>query len=183
MDEAEKLRILTAQVDRLILDWERFFAGERKTPPQDERQLVARRLRLLGESGFRSRTNQFRLEQLQQRFHTYNALWERQLRVREEGRKPGMAAAGVAAPANAEAAKAVQESEDRGRALYERYCAAKRALGEDVRLDEEGFVTRLARQRKALEKHLGEAVRFDVVVRDGKVKLAARGRNRNGNGG
>ncbi len=180
MDEAKKLQILTQQVDRLILDWERFFAGERKTPPQNERQLIARRLRRLGEAGFRTHANQFRLEQLQQRFMTYSALWERQLRMREEGRRAGAPVQPAGARPNAGGAKPVQGGEDGAQRLYEQYCAAKRSLGEDVRLDRESFAARLEKQKAALEKRLGKAVSFDVVVRDGKVKLAAHGRNGNG---
>ncbi len=180
MNEGKKIKILTAQVDKLILDWERFFAGERKTPPQNERQAVARRLRLLGESGFRTHANQFRLEQLQQRFMTYNALWERQLRLKEEGRSQGAPMRRAGVRSNEDTSKPVQEGEDAVGRLYERYCSAKRSLGEDVRLDRESFASRLARQAATLEKRLGTSVTFDVVVRDGKVKLAAHGRNGNG---
>lgn len=82
MDMTGRVEQLERELRDLILQWERFFSGDRKEPPQKEREALNRRLRLLAEHGSGSRAVQFRFEQLQHRFATYNALWERQLRER-----------------------------------------------------------------------------------------------------
>jgi flavin-dependent dehydrogenase len=58
--------------------------------------------------------------------------------------------------------------------LYDRYVAAKREHGEEVSLDRERFERQLAEKQEKLKAQLGRDVRFEVMVDDGKVKLAAR---------
>jgi len=183
MDNAEKVAALGVELERLILEWEKFFSGERRVPPALERERLARRFHNLTEHGLRSSAAQFRLEQLQNRFMTYSQLWERLLRQREEGRQTGAPARRpLPAAPNAGGPATVDRPGERG-SLYDRYVAAKRLLGQAVNMDREAFEGKMARQRVALEKRLGGEVRFDVLVQDDKVKLAARGKNRKGNGG
>ncbi len=62
------------------------------------------------------------------------------------------------------------------RDLFDRYVAARKARGEDVsgyRL--EGFVEGLERERRKVRERLGEGeILFDVVERDGRVRLVAK---------
>ncbi len=62
----------------LIREWERYFAGDLRVPPEKERTAIQRQLRQLTEKGTQRRTEQYRLEQLQHRFMTYVQMWERQ---------------------------------------------------------------------------------------------------------
>lgn len=73
---------------------------------------------------------------------------------------------------------------DPERDLYQRYIEARRARGEDVtNLDFGGFAERLARERKRLKEHFGETeIEFDVLERDGRIRLVARGKNESGVG-
>ncbi len=182
MQVGAKIKILTAELESLILEWEKFFAGVRRVPPNNERDLLARRLRLLSEHQCRTAVNQFRLEQLQQRFMTYSQLWERQLRAREEGRSVGRPGRPAAAPApNAGAPASVKGTGNDD--LYERYVAAKRRLGQPVRMSREAFAAGIDRRLEALREELGPNVRLEVRVQDDKVVLAARARRRKDNGG
>jgi len=65
---------------------------------------------------------------------------------------------------------------DPDRDLFDRYVAAKKAMGEDVsgyRL--EGFVEGLERERRKVRERFGSAdIVFDVAERDGRVRLIAR---------
>jgi hypothetical protein len=144
-------------------------------PPHDDGDRLGRRLRLLAESSAGSRVERFRLEQLQHRFQSYLQNGA-PARDREEG-GPGGAAGrpGVertAPPTNAAAAGAVDDQG--GPALYDRYVAAKLALGLAVGVDREAFEAQLAAQRERLRPKLGDDVLFEVLVEDGKVRLAAR---------
>jgi len=84
----QQLPALEQMLNRLIREWERFFAGDRRVPPVVERTALDRRFRALLERPDNRRSVQFKFEQLQHRFGTYSQMWERMLREREEGRSP-----------------------------------------------------------------------------------------------
>lgn len=174
----ERVTMLEREFRDLVTKWERFFAGDLRVPPMNERTALERRLRRLSESpGNARRVDQFRLENLQHKFMTYAQNWERMLREREEGRGRAFVVGRGAVPAppsaaNARPAASVHSGE--GESLFDRYQAAKAALGQSVATDREAFEAKIAAQREALEARLGGAVRFEVKVEDGKVKLAAR---------
>lgn len=191
----DPLRLMAAlerELQGLILEWERFFNGDRRLPPQAERASLQRRIRQLEDRAFLRGAARFRLNQLQHRFSSYSALWERQLRQREEGRRIAshagrrvetvtgraetaetVSAAGGSPPRpNDPGPGSVKRDVTVG--LYEKWRAAKAEAGEPVRLSLDAFRAQLERQRKALEERLGGRVVFDVVVRDGRAKLVAK---------
>lgn len=168
MELGTQIATLEQELGKLIREWERFFAGDRRTPPQPERDRFNRRLRLIADRGRRP-VDQFKLEQLQHRFATYVALWERQLREREEGR--GLAAAAGRRP-NVSPALSVDDLGDDD--IYQRYAKAKGTLGQSVKVDREAFLEQVEAQRARLESKLGRQVELDVVVDGDRVKLAAR---------
>ncbi len=200
-DTMRLVATLERELKALILEWERFFSGDRRLPPQAERTGLERRIRQLGDGAAVRGAARFRLNQLQHRFSSYCALWERQLRQREEGRRIGAhagrrvetvtgraetAEGGVPdarrrTRANETASGSVER--DVAGALYLKWQEAKRRVGEPVRLSEDAFRTQLERQRAQLEQRLGRHVEFDVVIRDGRVKLVARNATRTEGGG
>jgi hypothetical protein len=161
-----------------VKNWERFFAGQLRVPPEVERSRFAQRLRTLAEQKFNRRADQFRVEQLQHRFMSYSQNWERMLREREEGRLPGMeqAPSPHTHPHIEETNAPTLTSVDTGdrASLYDRYVAAKRQLGLDVRMKRAEFEKQLEQQREQLQTQHGRQFRFEVRVEGGKVKLAAR---------
>lgn len=185
MNLAEQLAIVEHALQSLIRDWERFFAGDLRVPPHDDRDRLARRLRLLAESSAGSRVERYRLEQIQHRFMTYSQNWDRMLRDREEGRIRGGTPVGrptseSPAPApNVRRRRAVDEQG--GDSLYDRWVAAKRSQGLEVGVDRATFELQLAEQRRKIEAKLGNEVRFDVLIDDGKVRLAARAKKARSN--
>lgn len=185
MNLGEQLELVERALQALIRDWERFFAGDLRVPPHDDKDRLARRLRLLAESAAGSRVDRYRLEQIQHRFMTYSQNWERMLREREEGRTRGGPSAGrpvAEAPAprpNVRAPSAVDAQERES--LYDRYVAAKRANGLEVGVDRTTFESQLAEQRQKLQARHGGEVRFEVMVEDGKVRLAARAKKARSN--
>jgi hypothetical protein len=161
-----------------VRNWERFFSGGLRVPPEVERARLAQRLRTLAEQTFKRRADQFRVEQIQHRFMSYSQNWERMLRDREEGRLQRSDGSSVPRThphfeeSNGPTVTSVDSSESGS--LYDRYVAAKRELGLDVRMGRSDFDQQLEQQREALQKKLGREVQFEVRVEDGKVKLAAR---------
>lgn len=178
MDLEQKIQMLERDLREQVKNWERFFSGRIRVPPEVERARFAQRLRTLAEQTFNRRADQFRVEQLQHRFMSYSQNWERMLRDREEGRLARSEAATTSRSypsieeTNGPTVTSVDPSE-RG-SLYDRYVAAKETLGHGVRMERSEFDQQLERQRAQLEKKLGRRVQFEVRVEDGKVKLAAR---------
>lgn len=182
---------LERQLQGLILEWERFFSGDRRLPPHLERTRLERRIRQLQEVGDLRGGARFRLDQLQHRFSTYAALWERQLRQREEGRRVGALAgrrietigrsAVVESGPNERVSASVESSEGAG--LYDRWMEAKREVGSGAGMSREQFEAKLEKQRRELEGRLGQKVEFDVTVREGRVKLTARATKKEKGGG
>ncbi len=175
MDNEAAVVQLEKELQALILEWERFFSRDRRLPPQNERLELSRRIRRLFERGIQGSAAQFRLQQLQYRFNTYNQLWERQLREREEGRRSGVWRRPGARRGDAPRGRSVQGG-GTGASLYDRYVAEMRRLGRDVTVDREAFERRVERQRERVEQQLGRPVELDVVVSGDKVRLAARAR-------
>lgn len=163
---------LDRALQALVIEWERFFSGDRKLPPVGERDRFARRLRVLVDREARG-ADAFRREQLQHRFTLYTQMWQRQLRLREEGRvASGYVRADAPRAPNAGPAKTVQSDGDDG--LYDQYVAERARLGQKVGVSREAFAEQLDRQREQLEARFGRKVRFRVQVEAGKVKVAAR---------
>lgn len=178
MDLEQKIQMLERDLREHVKNWERFFSGRLRVPPEIERTRFAQRLRTLAEKNFTRRADQFRVEQLQHKFMSYSQNWERMLREREEGRLARADGVGAHATqphfeeANGPTVTSVDPSE-RG-PLYDRYVSAKRQLGLDVRMGRSEFDKHLEKQREQLQNKLGRDVQFEVRVEDGKVKLAAR---------
>jgi hypothetical protein len=185
MSLTDSIALVENALRDLIRDWERFFAGDLKVPPQAKHDRISTRLRSLSQEPMQKRADQFRLEQLQHRFMAYAVNWERMLREREEGR----GRFGAAVPAKAEETRAVANAraaasvEKRtGDSLYDRYVAAKHEHGEELKTDRAAFEAQIEAERAKLEKRLGDKVRFEVLVENGKVKLAARRERRKAKG-
>jgi hypothetical protein len=185
MNLTDSIALVENALRDLIREWERFFAGDLKVPPQAKHDRISGRLKSLSHQPMQRRADQFRLEQLEHRFMAYAMNWERMLREREEGRgrfAPGAQAkaAGAASPTNTARAESVDQR--KGDSLYDRYVAAKSEHGQEVGADRAAFEAQIDAERAKLEDRLGEKVRFEVLVEDGKVKLAARRERRKGEG-
>ena len=83
--EAE-LQTIEADFKALEIAYEQYFMGIERFEPAKERQIVALRLRrMLG--AFMTQTDlRFRLQNINSRFQSYAAYWDRILRLIEEGR-------------------------------------------------------------------------------------------------
>ncbi len=182
---ARDLDILEQSITALKLDYERFFSGDVKVPPLPARKSVEQALRRVGNAPVEKVAERFRLQALQSRFTTLSDLWEKRLLAREEGRSPVRLVArprpaGPAPPSppgDAGPPGSVKGS-GRGdlRSLFDRYCAARAAAGEDAsRLRYDRFEELVKKQAAEIRKATGATrLAFDVQTRDGKVRLVGR---------
>lgn len=170
---------LERRLEQLIRRWERFVRNdpEVRIPPEVERVALERSLRELSREEFRTAAEQFRMEQLLHRFATFNGLWQRLLREREEvrGRVAAARAAMAATPGgNAPTPASVSAEDAEVHTLHRQYLAALRSAGSQAAVSLEGFRTALERQRTTLEQRGAAVEGFDVVQEDGAVKVRAR---------
>lgn len=191
MDYSSKIIGLEGDLRTLITRWDRFFSGDLRMPPTREKEILRRRLRTLAEdSGGAHSGDRFRLDQLQHRFMSYAANWQRLLREREEGVRrfvPGRqeGAGPFVSPAPQEvmtntpppASVDPVDTDD----LFERWCSAKAKIGDDVKINRQAFEAQVVRQRQDIERRMNSTVVMEVTVADGNVKLTAR-RAENANG-
>jgi hypothetical protein len=176
---SEQIAIIERALQEHIRKWDRFFAGAEKAVPQAEREHIGRRIRMLSEQTVHRRAEQFRIEQLQHRFQTYSMNWERMLREREEGRNVAGPAIPPVRPAEELNATPPAPVNPQGElSLFDRYCAAKALQGHDVNVDRKSFDEQIEQQRQRIEARLGQAVRFEVQVDDGNVRVVARKKKR-----
>jgi hypothetical protein len=182
---ARDLDLLEKSITALKLDYERFFSGDVKVPPLPARKSVEQVLRHIGNAPVEKVADRFRFQALQSRFTALSDLWEKRLLAREEGRGPVRLAArarlpepGATRPAGDAPAPGSVKGSGRSdiRSLFDRYCAARAAAGEDVsRLRYDRFEALVKKQATEIRKATGATrLAFDVQTRDGKVRLVGR---------
>jgi len=182
---ARDLDLLDKSIASLKLDYERFFSGDLKVPPLPARKSVEQVLRRVGNVSLVKAEERFRLQALQSRFTALSELWEKRLVAKEEGRgrvRPPIRVRSVeqpaASPAGDAGAAASVKGSGRGdlRSLFDRYCAARAAVGEDAsRLRYDRFEELVKKQTAEIRRATGATgLAFDVQTRDGKVRLVGR---------
>jgi hypothetical protein len=173
MSVAPQLDRLEHSILELRVEFERFFNGDRPTPPEGVRtriQTVFRRLR--SGNQIRDPADHYRLSQLEARFNSYSELYNRRVREREEGDRR---ARFTATPAFDPAAGVVVEEwgfePGAAEALYRGLAAGHGAPGFDL----ETFRGYLDRQLETIRTKTGcSRVQFRLAAEGGKTKLKAK---------
>jgi hypothetical protein len=166
---------LSNDIQKLRVDFERFFNGALPFPPDDLRGKVQAQIRHLRTLSLQSAVDNFRLGDLEARFTSYNELFNRRVRDQEEGRH---AAARPAPPPEAkryDPEKGIVFGEsvepEAAEALYQGLATS----GDAPRFDLDSFQTYLTRQVAAIREKTGcSQVQFRLAAEDGKLKLKAR---------
>ena len=188
-------------LEALKARYEMYFLGIEKREPTRERNEMKRRVEKLKESFTKNTGLKFRLQTLHARFLSYERLWQRSTREKEEGtyrrdlfkarmRAKGEAtpAAGSATPEEARPAAASPKprpaagpatfsgtSEPQLRALFDAYVDAKKRCKEDVsRLSYESLAKSVQKQvPELMTRFKAKSVEFRVEVKEGKAILKA----------
>jgi hypothetical protein len=189
-----QLRELEAEIKRLEIEYNLFFAGRLPKLPWDTRARVEGLVKQYDRMHIQNTAERFRFQGLQSKFNSFCELWERNLKNRELGRPgpqrprtpdastpaappPPQAAAPAAPPAGAgrPGAVSVRDAEaevHKVQALHEEFNEARRRLGEpEVSFDR--FRDVVKSQVSKLGKD-GTGVAFRVSVKDGRVAFTAK---------
>jgi len=188
-DDLDRLDVTIRQ---LQVKWDLFFNGQEKKPPSDLQSKVEALIRQYANAEIRNSGERFRYQSLSTRFTTFNELWQKRLRAREEGKVFGLH--GLRAeqlpppappppreprsktPAPGEI-RVTDASRDTAavRALYERFVQERQRAGETHAPVFENFRDLITQQTERIRAEKGaQAVDFRLETRDGKVSLKAR---------
>jgi hypothetical protein len=190
---------LETMLRQLQIEWEKFFGGVEKKPPNELRARVEGIVKRYAYTEIRNNTERFRYQALSSRFNTFNELWNKRMRAIEEGRPlglhgraaiaaagtaGGLSAAGVAAPARPAATPAAggefrvrsaEKDESAVRALYERFLQARQEAGEKGTVKFDNFQKLISQQASRIMADKGaQAVDFRLETKEGKVSLKAK---------
>jgi hypothetical protein len=190
---------LERAIERVNAEYSAFLYGAAARAPVESRRQVEAMLRRLNAVEIEAAAERYRFATLQGHYNSLAERWERQQAEKEDGKRPGFYAAfsGIVRPTavvprfsqtlskqdpNAGRPGSVNTAEPAaagpGRDLFERYVAAKKALGEDVSgYDYRQFAENLERERQKIREKTGtEDFEFEVKDSDGRVRLVARRR-------
>jgi hypothetical protein len=188
-DDLDRIDVMLRQ---LQVKWELFFNGQEKKPPSELQTQVDTLIKRLSNGEIRNNGERFRFQGLSARYTSFNELWQKKLRAREEGRafgmhglkaeklppRPPMSVAGVESrPEPPREFRVSDPSRDAVavRALYERYVEERRQTGEPGAPAFEAFQALIGKQaQKILADKGAAAVDFRLETKDGKVSLKAK---------
>jgi hypothetical protein len=93
----EDLGVIERSIRELQIEWDKFFGGLERRPPNEMRARLEALIRKHAGSDIRNNAHRFRYQTLTARYTTFNELWNKRLRALEEGRS----IRGVRVPAGA----------------------------------------------------------------------------------
>ncbi len=192
---SEDLDALERAIRQIQIEWDKFFSGIEKKPPNDSKTRLEALIRRHANAEIRNNTERFRYQTLTARYATLNELWSKKLRLREEGKAfgvHGLKAEALPPPpppapaaprhAGAHGGPAEQfrvQNPERDaqtvRALYESFLQARKGNGETAPVKYESFQKLIGQQAsRILSDKGGQAVEFRLEKKEGKVTLKAK---------
>ncbi len=172
---------------RLKVEFDIFFNGHRKKPPDDLKMKLERLLKKLGEASDMSFQERFRYNTIIARYYIYKDLWRRTLLCREDG-KPGSfrphekkddAAEAPPAPSAREYRVSISDPDaepERVKELYEALLSLKQeGSAETPTLPLDHFTRYISHQTRELRaRYECSRVMFTLAVEDAAVRFKAR---------
>jgi hypothetical protein len=196
---SEDLEQIEKGIRQLKIEWDKFFGGVERTPPNELRSRIEALLRRYAAGEIRNSTERFRYQTLTARYNTFNELWNKRLRALEEGRPMGLHGRALAIreaellamrPARAEEPETLRAPPPRPgeirvesaeldvqavRELFGRFIDARQTTGETGVVRFENFQKLITQQTTRILTEKGaQAVDFRLETKDGKVSLKAK---------
>jgi hypothetical protein len=190
----EDLDRIDITLRQLHAKWDLYFSGAERKPPLDLQAQVEALIRQWANQEIRNGGERFRYQGLAARFTTFNELWQKRLRAREEGKVFGMhglraeqippvaprrdaPAAPEPKPGPSSEFRVGDPQRDQAaiRALYDRFVEERQRTGEGQPPAFDSFQKLIAKQAEKVRSEKGaSAIDFRLETRDGKVALKAR---------
>jgi len=193
----EELDLLDSSLRRLKIEYDVFFGGGSKKPPNDTLWRVTSLIKKFGDSQKLTFSQRYKFNSLTQRYAIFSDLWRQKLKIKEEGyRRPQDAVLGIAGlrtdeeRAAEEALGAGSEDEvgaskiacsdvdremDNVRAFYDRMMNEKQKVGEQAGAPFESFASFLRKKTEQIRRDFKcDAVEYSLEVQGSQVKLKAK---------
>lgn len=171
----EDMNRLKQKMRQLETEYEQWFSGALQVPPWETQKAVDNIIRFYNRNPPHGLAEQSVFQMHQAKYNVYSEMWNRRMRLKEEGKLPGgkeERGRKVSTPGGKEAA----QKKDRFRDVFESYVSAKQKTGQAAgKLSFENFKRQLEARAQQLRVERGyDDVDFGVSVKDGKVSLVAR---------
>lgn len=182
----EQLKRLEDDVRRLKIEFDVYFNGGTKRPPQESKGRVETQIKRLGDERRLTFSQRFYYNTIVARYVAFKELWRRTMQNREEGLQRGREAAVSSAAVNAEAeiapasnpvVVAIASGEDVTgvQRLYDSLVEAKQQCGKQNNLSFEQFQSLIADRTAQLRAQLNcSAITYTVEVEGEQVKFKAK---------
>ena len=202
MTPDEELTLLDENIRRLKIEYDVYFAGGAKKPPEDLEWRVRNVIKKFSDGRAFSMQQQFRYNTMAQKYAVFSDLWRRKLKIKEEGyRRPQDAllaiqglrpeeehaaaeALGLAEKGAAHRAQPHFEFADpsaelaKAQGLYDALVETRRRSGVPPGPDFDSFREFLSKKTTEIRSQFGCAsVEYSIELENGEVKLKARGKN------
>jgi hypothetical protein len=178
MDESKKIEKdldhLETTLSSLKRDYDSFFSGATKQPPFDGRKKVETTIKRFSANPNFSYAQRFRFNSLVARFNSYQDLWSKQLRMKEEGRTPS---GGLITDSKPKLTTVKMPPRDQKlQLLYHEYLSTREKTGEGKpNFDFQAFCELLKKQQEQIiNRFQCKDVEFFVKIEEGHTKLKAR---------
>ena len=193
----EELNSLEENVRRLKIEYDAYFGGGAKRPPNETEWRVKTTLKKYSDGANLTYAQRFRFNTIQQRYAKFADLWRQKAKIKEEGyRRPQDAVLGIAGMRHEEehaaaaalfgeatanepfkiACSDVNAEAGSVQALFNAMMDARKKAGQAVDLNSfESFKRFVAGKTDQIRKEFGcHAVEYSVETQDGQVKLKAK---------
>lgn len=197
MSLEDDLGDLERSIRLLQIEWDKFFGGVEKKPPNDLKLRVEALIRRHANAEMRNNAERFRYQGLAARYNTFNELWSKKLRAREEGKplgvhglkadilpppppardkSPAAPAPHAAVSFGSEEVRIARADDPQAvRELFTRFIEARQAAGETAPVKFDSFEKLINTQAgRILSEKGASAVDFRLETKDGKVSLKAK---------
>jgi hypothetical protein len=166
---------LKQKMKQLETEYEQWFSGAFPVPPWETQKAVENIIRFYRRNPPHGLAEQSVFQMYQSKYNVYSEMWNRRMRLKEEGKLPTgkeERVRRVSTPKGEEAAP----TQDKFRQVFESYVNAKQKAGQSsAKLSYENFKRQLESRAQQLRVERGyDDVDFGVSVKDGKVSLVAR---------
>ena len=199
----EELTLLDDNIRKLKVEYDVYFAGGVKKPPEDVEWRVRATIKKYSEGRKLNMQQMFRYNTLAQKFAVFSDLWRRKLKIKEEGyRRPqdallaiqglrpeeeqaaaaalGIVDKGTGQPSNQpqfEFAEPHAEL-DKAQVLYKAVAEARLRAGAGPGPDFDSFRDFLTKKTTEIRTQFGcSRVEYSIEMESGQVRLKARGKN------
>ena len=194
----EELDLLDNSLRRLKIEYDVYFGGGSKRPPNDTLWRVQSLIKKYSDSQKLNFSQRYKFNSLTQKYAIFSDLWRQKLKIKEEGyRRPQDALLAIAGMRTdeekaAQAAlgrSAVEEAPDYSRiacsdveqqaelvrAFYDRMMSEKQKVGEQSGAPYESFASFLKKKTEQIRRDFKcDAVEYSLEVQGNQVKLKAK---------